>query len=58
MPGVLDATTWQRNYYEHVVRDEAELQRVREYIVNNPTRWAEDEENPNAVRPAGLRLKS
>ena len=26
---------WQRNYYEHVVRDEAELQQLREYVVNN-----------------------
>lgn len=55
--GTPGATVWQRNYYEHVVRDESELQRVREYIVNNPARWAEDEENPNAVRKVGLRLK-
>ena len=48
---------WQRNYYEHVVRDEPELQRVREYIVNNPAQWAEDEENPEVVRSVGLRLK-
>jgi putative transposase len=27
---------WQRNYYEHIVRDEAELARIREYIRNNP----------------------
>ena len=52
------ATIWQRNYYEHVIRGESELQRVREYIVNNPARWAEDEENPNAVRPVGQRLKA
>lgn len=56
--GTPGATIWQRNYYEHVVRDESELQRVREYIVNNPAQWAEDEENPNAVRPAGLQLKA
>ncbi len=36
---------WQRNYYEHVVRNEAELQRIREYVVNNPAHWDEDEEN-------------
>jgi REP element-mobilizing transposase RayT len=30
---------WQRNYYERVVRDDAELQRVRAYIINNPARW-------------------
>jgi putative transposase len=42
-PGV---PVWQRNYYEHIVCGEAELNRIREYIVNNPERWAEDEENP------------
>jgi len=37
---------WQRNYYEHIIRNEDELNRTKEYIVNNPARWAEDEENP------------
>jgi REP element-mobilizing transposase RayT len=37
---------WQRNYYEHVVRNDEELQRIREYIVNNPIQWALDRENP------------
>ena len=39
-------TVWQRNYYEHVVRNQEDLHRIREYIVNNPARWAEDWENP------------
>jgi len=34
---------WQRNYYEHVIRDEADLNRIREYVQNNPVRWLEDE---------------
>ncbi len=34
---------WQRNYYEHVIRDENDLNRIREYIVNNPAKWFEDE---------------
>ena len=38
---------WQRNYYEHVIRDEADLNRIREYISTNPARWAEDDENPS-----------
>ncbi len=38
---------WQRNYYERIIRDEAELQRIREYIETNPARWADDSENPN-----------
>jgi putative transposase len=37
---------WQRNYYEHVIRDESELARVRCYIDENPLRWAFDDENP------------
>jgi REP element-mobilizing transposase RayT len=36
----------QRNYYEHIIRDEAEMYRVREYIVTNPAGWLEEEENP------------
>ena len=36
---------WQRNYYEHVIRSEAELQKIRQYIHNNPLKWEFDEEN-------------
>lgn len=39
---------WQRNYYEHVVRGEPDLQAVREYINNNPQQWHLDRENPDA----------
>ena len=38
---------WQRNYYEHIVRDENELRCIREYIVNNPLQWESDQENPS-----------
>jgi REP element-mobilizing transposase RayT len=37
---------WQRNYYEHIIRDEDSLHRIREYIVTNPLRWELDRENP------------
>lgn len=40
---------WQRNYYEHVIRDEASLDRIREYVLNNPAQWAIDRENPAAT---------
>ena len=30
---------WQRNYYEHVIRDENELNRIRQYIIDNPKNW-------------------
>ncbi len=42
---------WQRNYYERVIRNENELDRVREYIISNPARWAFDSENPLAAMP-------
>jgi putative transposase len=41
---------WQRNYYDHVIRTEDELRRIREYIVSNPSFWTLDEENPDKVR--------
>jgi putative transposase len=34
---------WQRSYYERVIRDDAELSRVRQYISDNPTHWNQDE---------------
>ena len=34
---------WQRNYYEHVIRDEADYKTKRNYIEHNPGRWSEDE---------------
>jgi len=40
---------WQRNYYEHIVRNEIELNRIRKYIVENPLKWELDEDNPKNV---------
>ena len=37
---------WHRNYHEHVIRGDADLDRIRQYIVENPAKWAEDRENP------------
>ncbi|EKD27135.1 MAG: hypothetical protein ACD_79C00860G0002, partial [uncultured bacterium] len=34
---------WQRNYYEHIVRDENSYLKIAEYIVNNPLNWKTDE---------------
>lgn len=42
---------WQRNYWEHVVRDEQDYLRINEYIRNNPARWAEDKLHPMAPFP-------
>ena len=43
-PGCL---VWQRNYYEHVVRNENALNAIRRYILFNPAMWPHDSENPN-----------
>jgi REP element-mobilizing transposase RayT len=40
------AKLWQRNYYEHIIRNDDELNRIREYIINNPAQWEMDRENP------------
>ena len=40
-------TVWQRNYYEHIIRNDESLNRIREYIANNPREWEIDQENPN-----------
>jgi REP element-mobilizing transposase RayT len=44
---------WQRNYYEHIIRDDPSLQRIRAYIEANPEGWAADRENPAAARGDG-----
>ena len=44
--GTLGKKLWQRNYWERVIRNEFELQHIREYIQNNPIAWESDELNP------------
>lgn len=44
--GVPGVPVWQRNYYEHIIRDEDALERIRRYVHDNPSRWAFDDENP------------
>jgi putative transposase len=39
---------WQRNYHEHIIRNEEDLDRIREYVAFNPADWSEDSENPGA----------
>ena len=45
-PGI---PVWQRNYYEHVIRNEYHLSEIREYILNNPLKWDLDSENPKTL---------
>ena len=41
-----DGGLWQRNYYEHILRDEADWNRAYRYVDANPMNWDDDEENP------------
>ena len=47
LPGMRGLSVWQRNYYEHIIRDEKDWDRIHTYIESNPFTWAEDEENPD-----------
>ena len=38
-------TLWQRSFYDHIIRNDKDLTRVREYIQNNPINWALDKKN-------------
>ena len=42
---------WQRNYYEHIIRNAVELERISVYIRNNPSQWDRDAENPEDAFP-------
>ena len=41
---LLGQPVWQRNFYEHIIRDEIEFQKIMDYIETNPARWTEDRE--------------
>lgn len=45
MRGNSGISVWQRNYHEHVVRNQRDLNALREYILLNPQNWTMDEEN-------------
>lgn len=46
MPG---RPVWQRTYYDRIIRNETELNRIREYIINNPLKWHLDRDNPTGM---------
>lgn len=41
---------WQRNFYEHIIRDDNELDKIRKYIHDNPYKWDDDENNPKNIK--------
>ena len=44
----LGSLVWQRSFIDRIIRNENELARIRDYILNNPLKWHLDEENPNS----------
>ena len=50
MRGTEGGPVWQRNYFEHVIRDEKSLNKIREYILTNSQRWELDKENTQGTR--------
>ena len=49
MRGTPGRPVWQRNYYEHIIRNEKALNQIRQYILDNPLLWHLDHENPHAT---------
>lgn len=45
---------WQSRFYDHIIRNEKSLNRIREYIFNNPLRWQQDRENPDRVHEQAM----
>jgi REP element-mobilizing transposase RayT len=43
---MFDGRLWQRNYFDHIIRDNNELNKIRKYIMFNPKNWCDDNENP------------
>ena len=52
MRGLPYSPVWQRNYYEHIIRNEGTMNKIREYIASNPVRWEFDRENPGGASDA------
>ena len=48
------AQIFQRNYYEHIIRDRAGLIRCQKYILLNPQNWYNDQENPKNIKNARM----
>lgn len=55
MRGMKGEPVWQRNYYEHIIRNERGLDAIRKYIEDNPLQWTLDAENPRKSKPSPRR---
>ncbi|MBI5945544.1 MAG: transposase [Chloroflexi bacterium] len=49
MRGINGIPVWQGNYYEHVIRNHEDWDRIHRYIKSNPSMWTEDNENPSSL---------
>ncbi len=45
-----DKKLWQRNYYEHIIRNENAYERISKYIIENPVKWNDDKLNPENLK--------
>jgi REP element-mobilizing transposase RayT len=48
-PSLRGKPIWQRNYHEHIIRNDREMERIWHYIESNPSNWIDDNENPSRV---------
>jgi REP element-mobilizing transposase RayT len=48
-PEMNGTPVWQRNYYEHIIRNEREMENIWRYIESNPAMWNDDDENPSLL---------
>jgi len=48
--GLVGIPVWQKSFYDRIIRNERELQRIQEYIRNNPFNWNEDRDNPVGIK--------
>lgn len=47
---LIPSFSWQPNYYDHIIRDDKELNTIREYILFNPSKWHLDRDNPTRFK--------
>ena len=45
---------WQRNYYEHIIRNDQDYENITRYVISNPMNWGEDDENPRNIAKRGI----
>ncbi|MBW4532687.1 MAG: hypothetical protein KME09_02000 [Pleurocapsa minor HA4230-MV1] len=48
---------WQRNYYEYIIRDRNAINKIRQYIINNPVSWGLDQLHPDNPNPSKWEMK-